>query len=227
LGYAVSSLCVSTWRRRLAKQLLAIAGVDEGQAFSLAERDALFIGSGPLASVRFFDPTVSRLHCRVRAHHDQILVVDFKSECGTFVNGHRIIPYGPWPGEVLRVGQTCLRLVTSGPERPSDKKPEAAPAKVGTAGRTSTVLERQCTPCLRAGRRLSVLLSKTPSVRFGRPIRFRQFDRLFSNCLSRPGLLLRIDSRQHLNAFRLAGETTRTLWRPAQVHRLIAGFRRE
>ena len=174
MGYVVSSLCVSTWRRRLAKQLLAIAGADEGQAFSLAERDALFIGSGPLASVRFFDPTVSRFHCRVRAHHDQILVVNFKSECGTFVNGHRIIPYGLWPGEVLRVGQTCLCLVTSGPERPSDKKPEAAPAKVGTAGRTSTVLERQCTPCLRAGRRLSVLLSKTPSVRFGRPIRFRQ-----------------------------------------------------
>jgi serine/threonine protein kinase len=113
----------------LAKQLLVIAGPDEGRLFPLEEGDALSMGRGRSAAVCLSDPAVSPLHCRVRAHHNQILIVDCDSECGTFVNGHRVMSHELRPGDVLRIGQTHVCLVTGGSEEQTTTEPEPAPLK--------------------------------------------------------------------------------------------------
>lgn len=113
----------------MAKQLLVIAGPDEGRLFPLEEGDALSMGRGRSAAVCLNDPAVSPVHCRVRAHHNQILIADCDSECGTFVNGHRVRSHELRPGDVLRIGQTHVCLVTAGSGDARTTEQEAAPVK--------------------------------------------------------------------------------------------------
>ena len=120
----------------MATQLLVIAGPDEGRLFPLEEGDALSVGRSRSAAVCLRDPSVSRLHCRVGVDRNKILVADFDSECGTFVNGQRVMSHELQPGDVLRIGQTHFCLVTGGPDdsRAVQPAPEPSAQSVAPAG---------------------------------------------------------------------------------------------
>jgi hypothetical protein len=87
---------------------------------ALDEGDELTIDSAPLTLGRGGQNTValdgdefaSARHARVEARADGLWVEDLGSTNGTFVNGARVTtPRRLEPGDVLRVGQTDLRVV--------------------------------------------------------------------------------------------------------------------
>jgi pSer/pThr/pTyr-binding forkhead associated (FHA) protein len=55
-------------------------------------------------------PLVSRLHCRVEADEDTLLVVDLASTNGTFVNDARVEHAKVKSGDRLRVGRVIFQI---------------------------------------------------------------------------------------------------------------------
>lgn len=66
------------------------------------------IGRSPGADFRVDAALLSRLHCRLTATHERLLVEDLESTNGTFVNGRRVRSASLAPGDRLRVGTVEL-----------------------------------------------------------------------------------------------------------------------
>ncbi|HEV3262552.1 MAG TPA: FHA domain-containing serine/threonine-protein kinase [Gemmataceae bacterium] len=90
--------------------LLVIAGPDKGRSFPLRPADPLIIGRSKDTETRLNDPHVSRVHCQLQMDGDDVVVVDRGSASGTLVNGKRVTQQVLRPGDVIRVGETQLRL---------------------------------------------------------------------------------------------------------------------
>jgi serine/threonine protein kinase len=56
------------------------------------------------------DTHVSRVHCEVQLDGKRVTIKDAKSASGTFVNGQRIAEQTMQPGDIIRIGETELRL---------------------------------------------------------------------------------------------------------------------
>jgi two-component system, NtrC family, response regulator HydG len=96
-------------------QLVAISGPQGSFEFSL---DAgcpprVLLGQGPLCGLRVQDPAVSRRHAAIELRGTHLVVTDLGSTNGTFVNGVAVLSAQLWGGEVLRVGETKLRVLAS------------------------------------------------------------------------------------------------------------------
>ena len=63
---------------------------DDAQHFELACGQTLTLGTGPGASVRLADRTVSARHCELRADERGVVVGDLASKNGVFVGGARV-----------------------------------------------------------------------------------------------------------------------------------------
>jgi hypothetical protein len=100
----------------MGKQLQVIAGPDEGRVFALPESDTLLLGRSRALEARLIDPYVSRVHCQIQVEGDRVLLSDFGSGSGLFVNmarspeetrqgasQHALGRYGP-PRNVRRPG---------------------------------------------------------------------------------------------------------------------------
>jgi serine/threonine protein kinase len=95
----------------MTKHLLVIEGPDQGRVFPLAG-GALVVGSSNKnTDICLNDPYVSRLHCKVEIRDDRVVVHDLKNSKGTFVNGTQVSRQDLQSGDVLRVGNSQLRLV--------------------------------------------------------------------------------------------------------------------
>ena len=79
---------------------------------TLEVKESTTVGRGPESGVRIdADDFASALHARIDPRPDGVWVVDLGSTNGTFVNGARVTTERLLqPGDVLRVGQTELRL---------------------------------------------------------------------------------------------------------------------
>jgi serine/threonine protein kinase len=91
-------------------QLVIVAGPDKGRTFPLAPATPLLVGRSKDTETRLTDPHVSRVHCQVEFDGAQAVVLDKGSAAGTFVNGKKITQQLLKPGDVIRVGETQLRL---------------------------------------------------------------------------------------------------------------------
>src|SRR5581483_1485321 len=91
-------------------QLVVTEGPNRGQVFALAEGQAVVIGRGRTTNTRLLDPRVSREHCRVQSRGESIVITDLGSVGGTYVNGSRVDKQSLREGDVIRVGETALRL---------------------------------------------------------------------------------------------------------------------
>jgi len=94
----------------MAFHLQVIDGPDKGRVLQLADVATLLVGRSSATQAALNDPRVSRVHCRLRADGDRLLVNDAMSSGGTFVNDHRIVQHVLRPGDVLRIGGTVLRV---------------------------------------------------------------------------------------------------------------------
>jgi serine/threonine protein kinase len=94
----------------MTKHLLVIEGPEQGRVFPLTV-GALVIGSSNKnTDICLNDPYVSRLHCKVEVTGDRVVINDLKNSKGTFVNGTQVTRQDLQPGDVLRVGNSQLRL---------------------------------------------------------------------------------------------------------------------
>jgi eukaryotic-like serine/threonine-protein kinase len=94
----------------MSKNLLVIEGPDQGRVFPLAGRALVVGSSNKNTDICLNDPYVSRLHCKIELIDDRVVVHDLKNSKGTFVNGTQVTRQDLQPGDLLRVGNSQLRL---------------------------------------------------------------------------------------------------------------------
>lgn len=91
-----------------------VSGPHKGRCLLVEEGAPLLLGRSRHAETRLEDPGVSRVHCEIELEDGQVLVTDLDSAGGTFVNGQRISEQVLRPGDVLRIGDTQMRLNATG-----------------------------------------------------------------------------------------------------------------
>ena len=108
------------------KQLLVIDGADQKEVFALPETGSITVGNtGRGADIGLHDFYVSGIHSVLEINGDTIVVKHNEGKNGTLINGQRISePQELRLGDVLRVGNSHLRLEIAGapdstPSRPS------------------------------------------------------------------------------------------------------------
>ncbi len=116
----------------LLKRLLVIDGADRGRAFRLPESGSRIVGkSSSQADIRLNDLYVSRMHCAIKVRDDKVYVTHREGD-GTLIDGKRITGEQELrPGEVLRVGNSSLRLETVPAEDAPAAHEDSEPAEEG------------------------------------------------------------------------------------------------
>ncbi|HEX9765847.1 MAG TPA: FHA domain-containing protein [Nitriliruptorales bacterium] len=80
----------------------------ESRTFRLPPDGIKTIGRSPRADFILDAPLVSRLHCRLTATRDRLVVADLGSTNGTFVNERRVKQAALTPGDHVGVGRVTL-----------------------------------------------------------------------------------------------------------------------
>jgi serine/threonine-protein kinase len=99
----------------MSSRLVVLTGPDKGRDFSLSPEGSLLLGRSRATTTRLTDPEVSRIHCEVEAENGPLMIHDWSSASGTFVNGQRVTSQELRPGDVIRIGGTELRLESVAP----------------------------------------------------------------------------------------------------------------
>lgn len=98
----------------MAGQLVVIAGPDQGKVFPIRDGQTLVLGRGQASDTQINDPRMSRIHCRVLADGDKLILIDADSTGGTYFQRQRVqkaeVPYG----SVFQVGDTQVRFQLEG-----------------------------------------------------------------------------------------------------------------
>ena len=144
----------------MPKRLFVIAGPDKGKAFPLQVGETLLVGRSKATETRLTDPHVSRVHCQIQMEADRVIVSDYESAGGTFVNNRKINQQEIKPGDTIRIGETQLRYQdddvaeasTMAPPKMATPKPGVGPA--GDLGELSgkTISHFQVGPVVAKGR---------------------------------------------------------------------------
>jgi pSer/pThr/pTyr-binding forkhead associated (FHA) protein len=91
-------------------RLVLLSGARAGAAFPL-QGNVLTIGRDPGRDVQIdFDPTVSRRHARLEKQGNQWVLIDEGSRNGSFVNGQPVQQRAIQMGDILRFGNTEMRV---------------------------------------------------------------------------------------------------------------------
>lgn len=94
----------------MSLELAVIAGPDKGRTFTLNLGRELMVGRSAQAQYQLNDPRVSRNHCQVTIEGDDVVVTCNGGSGGTLVNGQKVQKHKLKPGDVIRVGDSDLRL---------------------------------------------------------------------------------------------------------------------
>ncbi|HMC67485.1 MAG TPA: serine/threonine-protein kinase, partial [Gemmataceae bacterium] len=106
-------------------ELHVIAGDDKGRVLRIDDDQPLVIGRSKDVAGHLNDPHVSRTHCDLHVESGELVLRDRGSTGGTFVNGQQITQHVLRPGDVIRVGETELRLPGDSPAK--DDEPQLKP----------------------------------------------------------------------------------------------------
>jgi two-component system response regulator HydG len=92
--------------------LTVIEGPDAGKSFTVAEGQPsrVLVGQGPACDLRVGDRLVSRRHAAFELAGARLRVTDLASTNGTFVQGVAVVDAYLGGGEVVRIGDTTLRV---------------------------------------------------------------------------------------------------------------------
>ncbi|MBW3538671.1 MAG: protein kinase [Planctomycetes bacterium] len=94
----------------MSMRLVITSGAFADAIFELAAGTATTIGRGEDCDIQVDDLRMSRTHCRVTIDDGRAVLEDAGSRWGTFVNGEQVISRALEPGDIVRVGDTELRL---------------------------------------------------------------------------------------------------------------------
>jgi len=90
--------------------LYVIAGPDQGKRFNLSEDSNTLFGRSRHANTMLADLEISRVHCEVEISNQRVLLKDLDSSSGTFVNNKRVTECELKEGDIVRIGNTQMRL---------------------------------------------------------------------------------------------------------------------
>ncbi|HLW66479.1 MAG TPA: FHA domain-containing serine/threonine-protein kinase [Gemmataceae bacterium] len=114
----------------MAWRLFVIDGADASRFFPLPAAGATVIGnSHKFTDVCLNDLYVARVHCQIETEQDQVAVVALAEDRDTLVNGQKIRQHHLQPGDVLRIGNTQMRLEPDDGSRPDPDRGVAKPAE--------------------------------------------------------------------------------------------------
>ncbi|QDT57008.1 Serine/threonine-protein kinase PrkC [Caulifigura coniformis] len=118
-----------------AVALDVIEGPHTGEAFEFSQHCSFVVGRA--ADVQFSlsqDQHLSRHHCRLEMNPPMARIIDLDSRNGTFVNNARIKDSPLTNGDVIRFGNSCIRVrVRLPPAKPAVDPAETLPAGEGGA----------------------------------------------------------------------------------------------
>lgn len=112
----------------MAMQIRILAGPDMGKVFGLPLGKAVLLGRGKEADVQINDPSVSRAHCRLAPHGDEVYVEDLGSRSGLVLNGERVTEHPVKHLDVIQIGATQFRIEIKNPIEFNTVLPGQAPA---------------------------------------------------------------------------------------------------
>ncbi len=114
----------------MAKRLLVIDGADHGQSFPIHADGVVTIGNSHRhADICLHDLYVRRVHCQLDVQGDRVVARASDSAAPMTVNGQQVAEQELRFGDVLRVGNTHLRLEEADPDEPAAPPPSAAHGK--------------------------------------------------------------------------------------------------
>jgi len=125
----------------MPKRLVVIAGPDKGKAFPLPAGESLLVGRSKATETQLSDPHVSRVHCQILVEADKIIVNDFESASGTFVNNRKITQQEIKPGDTIRIGETQLRYQDDDVAEASTMAPPLTPTPKPSSGITDKLAD--------------------------------------------------------------------------------------
>src|SRR5262245_32308004 len=92
-------------------RLLVVDGADRGQSYSLPLSGTIRIGNyGGKTEICLHDLYVAKDHCHLNVADGRIVVTAQASAAGTLVNGSKVNQIELKPGDVIRAGNSFLRL---------------------------------------------------------------------------------------------------------------------
>jgi hypothetical protein len=128
----------------LVRRLKVVDGADQGHSFLLADEGVTTVGSNSKhCEVCLHDLYVARVHCRLEIEDDHLVVTSCDASRPTFINGQQIQQHELVPGDVLRVGNSYLRLELEVAEAPRPvARGATAPPPSGTVKIPRLTLDR-------------------------------------------------------------------------------------
>jgi serine/threonine protein kinase len=135
------------------QRLRVIGGPDKGLSFQLPQAGSETLGkSRQHNEICLHDPAVARVHCQVEMEDGRVVLSDFDSDAGTFVNGSRITQQELKHGDVVKIGDTELQFQSIGGPAPAAARPpktpepSAAPARPASPAPLTPPAAFQTTP---------------------------------------------------------------------------------
>jgi serine/threonine-protein kinase len=106
--------------------LSVTAGPHTGQVFSFEEHDNFIVGRSKRAHFQLpsKDKYFSRIHFMVEVNPPQCRLMDMGSLNGTYVNGQKVDVADLKDGDLIKAGQTVLRVSVQGSDSTLDEGPE-------------------------------------------------------------------------------------------------------
>ncbi len=121
----------------MPRRLSVIDGGDQGRVYMLPEAGAVLIGSSRKhTDICLHDLYVGRAHCQVTVEGDVVTVIDQETPQGTLVNGTKVTRQELRLGDVIRIGNSYLRLeegdapLPEEADEPAGSAPSPTPAKL-------------------------------------------------------------------------------------------------
>lgn len=95
----------------MPRRLYVVDGADKGQSFLLPESGKVLIGnSRKNTDFCIHDLLAARVHCEVQVAPDSVAVAEVANTHTTLVNGVKVTQQALMPGDVIRAGNSYLRL---------------------------------------------------------------------------------------------------------------------
>lgn len=94
----------------MSLQLAVVSGPDKGRVFTLNVGPDLMLGRSAQALYQLTDPRVSRNHCQVLLEGEGATLICNGGSGGSHVNGQKVERHRLKPGDVVKIGDTELRL---------------------------------------------------------------------------------------------------------------------
>ena len=130
------------------QRLRVIGGPDKGLSFQLPQAGSETLGkSRQHNEICLHDPAVARVHCQVEMEDGRVVLSDFDSDTGTFVNGSRITQQELKHGDVVKIGDTELQFQSiGGPAPGAAARPPKTPDPAASTAPLASPAPSQTTP---------------------------------------------------------------------------------